>query len=351
MNTIQHNTTGNRTEEKQQGTIINNHVQNQEEEEDDDDDQCIMTFVSDMFEEPADFRPQTPPPQTITVVLTKSLYFTVNLIGHHSLWAHCLWNSSKCISHWFAMNNQILRTNVVAPMPNGSPLPDYPYLYRNESLKLEAPIVQGKCVMELGAGGALPSMSCIFMGARRVLSTDFPEKQLLENMEKTFMDNLGEEQYKKLLQNGQIEIRGHLWGNLEELKQRRDCLYDNMGRFLQKIDTDESKGSSTSTTETEKFDIIILSDLIFNTSAHGKMMASVRNCSIPEHTEIYLTYSHHRPHKKDQELEVFKVASSLDIDFELLFIQKYPPMFPDDPYPLEEREKVWMWRGKLKASK
>ena len=335
----------------------NNHTNNNPNEHDEEEEE-LSFFGSEMFEEPKDFRPPTPPPQTLTVVLTPTLHFSVNLIGEHSLWAHCLWNSSRCISKWFTAGNTA--NAIVRPNANSTsidlvanpPQPDYPIIHTNEHLgdqSLIAPIIAGKSVMELGAGGALPSMTCLFLGAKRVLCTDYPEKKLLDYTEQTFIDNFGREQYDQLVQEGTVEIRGHLWGNEEQLKQRNDCIYDELGRFVRR---DAQNGAETMTKAskdtTEKFDIIILSDLIFNTSTHWEMMTTVRSCSIPEHTEIYLTYSHHRPHKKQQELKAFVEAKYLGIEFELLFIEKYPPMFPDDPYPLEEREKVWMWRGKVK---
>jgi EEF1A N-terminal glycine/lysine methyltransferase len=44
----------------------------------------------------------------------------------------------------------------------------------------------------------------------------------------------------------------------------------------------------------EKFDVIILSDLISNHFAHDDLISSCVSCSHPE-TLIFVSFSHHRP--------------------------------------------------------
>jgi nicotinamide N-methyltransferase len=42
--------------------------------------------------------------------------------------------------------------------------------------------VQGKTVLELGAGGGLPSLVCALSGAVQVVVTDYPDADLIENL-------------------------------------------------------------------------------------------------------------------------------------------------------------------------
>jgi nicotinamide N-methyltransferase len=60
----------------------------------------------------------------------------IRLVGQHSLWAHHLWNASKVLADYFDM---------------------YPDL------------VRGKKILELGAGGAVPSLVTACNGAEKVL--------------------------------------------------------------------------------------------------------------------------------------------------------------------------------------
>ena len=59
----------------------------------------------------------------------------LRLVGQHSLWAHQLWNASKVLADYFDSH------------------PD---------------LVQGKRILELGAGGALPSFTAACNGAEKV---------------------------------------------------------------------------------------------------------------------------------------------------------------------------------------
>jgi nicotinamide N-methyltransferase len=42
--------------------------------------------------------------------------------------------------------------------------------------------VKGKTVLELGAGGGLPSLVCAINGASQVVVTDYPDAELIENL-------------------------------------------------------------------------------------------------------------------------------------------------------------------------
>lgn len=42
--------------------------------------------------------------------------------------------------------------------------------------------MKGKTVLELGAGGGLPSLVCALNGASQVVVTDYPDADLIENL-------------------------------------------------------------------------------------------------------------------------------------------------------------------------
>ncbi len=43
-------------------------------------------------------------------------------------------------------------------------------------------LVQGRNILELGAGAGLPSIAAAIWGAKQVLVTDYPDEDLVENM-------------------------------------------------------------------------------------------------------------------------------------------------------------------------
>ena len=107
----------------------------------------------DLFPEPEGY--YKPPPKPTSVVFTRKhahnpyLVFIstqancspstleLRLVGQHSLWAHHLWNASKVLADYFDSH------------------PD---------------LVQSKRILELGAGGALPSFTAACNGAHRVFN-------------------------------------------------------------------------------------------------------------------------------------------------------------------------------------
>jgi EEF1A N-terminal glycine/lysine methyltransferase len=73
----------------------------------------------------------------------------LHLVGHSPLEAHHLWNGSRVVASHFESH------------------PD---------------LVKDRTVLELGAGAGLPSLVAGALGARKVVVTDFPDPDLVENM-------------------------------------------------------------------------------------------------------------------------------------------------------------------------
>jgi nicotinamide N-methyltransferase len=84
----------------------------------------------------------------------------IRLVGKHPLWGHFLWNAGKVMADYLD-NPQIVSGKR--------------YIIYNRDLSL--------CrVLELGAGGALPSIVAHLQGASKVVITDYPDADLVENM-------------------------------------------------------------------------------------------------------------------------------------------------------------------------
>ncbi|CEJ02634.1 Putative Nicotinamide N-methyltransferase [Rhizopus microsporus] len=74
----------------------------------------------------------------------------IKLVGSHPLWAHHLWNASKVFASLFDTHPRL---------------------------------VKDRYVLELGAGGALPSLIASLNGAAKVVVTDYPDKELIDNIQ------------------------------------------------------------------------------------------------------------------------------------------------------------------------
>ncbi|KAL2919896.1 Protein N-terminal and lysine N-methyltransferase efm7 [Polyrhizophydium stewartii] len=139
---------------------------------DDDDDFFIP---ADVFEEPAGFRPPSPQPSSTTFSREPSSVqpgtpkdFVVHLVAKHSLWAHWLWNAGKSMTNFLDKHKDM---------------------------------VAGKDVLELGAAAALPSIIAALNGARKVVSTDYPDPPLLNNIRLNAIENA-----PAYLENGTIVV-------------------------------------------------------------------------------------------------------------------------------------------------
>lgn len=57
-----------------------------------------------------------------------------------------------------------------------------------------------------------------------------------------------------------------------------------------------------------KYDIIILSDLIFNHSQHHAMLRTCRELVKPKTGVVLVFYTHHRPHLAHRDVQFFEIA-------------------------------------------
>jgi predicted nicotinamide N-methyase len=128
-------------------------------------------------------------------------------------------------------------------------------------------IVRGRRVLELGAGAALPSLACCYLGAALVVSTDFPDESILENMKNVFREN-GFPVSPALSSSSPptaaapaaavvVRVLGHEWGqDVEPLIAA-------------------SGGAG--------FDVIILAELLWKDTAclHGALLRSAAACLAP----------------------------------------------------------------------
>ncbi|CAL5970131.1 Nicotinamide_N-methyltransferase [Hexamita inflata] len=206
----------------------------------------------------------TPAPQFIT-------YDSLNLrlAPEHSLWSHVLWNSSKFI-----------------------------YKLINESRIT----VQNKSVYELGCGCALPSIASVLNNAEHVIASEYPDQELLDNIQFNLSQNIPTEKMSK------IEVHGHKWG--EKMPERQ-------------------------------FDIMFQADLVFNHSEHVNLVKEIKQC-LKQDGQCHVVFSFHRPQYKQHDLQFFVACKQEGLKVEHKETIKMDRMFPEDDniYEIGIREDV-----------
>lgn len=154
----------------------------------------------------------------------------------------------------------------------------------------------GKSVLELGAGAGLPSILAARAGARYVLCTDYPDEELILNIQKN-IQTLIPEQCRRA-----CEALGYLWG-----APAADLLARNAGR---------------------KYDVLILCDVIFNHSEHRKLLQSIADLLDPEGV-AWCVFSHYRPWYMDRDLALLTLAKEWGLECILVEEHKYDSIVND----------------------
>jgi nicotinamide N-methyltransferase len=180
-----------------------------------------------------------------------------------------------------------------------------------------ADIVKDKSVLELGAGAAIPSIVAVLDGASNVVATDYPEREIIDILQQNIKGNVPCDYQSK------IHALGYLWGS-----DTRELIDLNGGH---------------------KYDIIIMSDLLFNHSEHEKMMKTCTSVLSPDGSVI-VAYSHHRPHLAHKDLDFFEVANRHGMEVAHESIHKMGVMFEEDPGDVYLRENVFMKVLKFKRN-
>ncbi|SPN98796.1 related to NNT1 Putative nicotinamide N-methyltransferase, has a role in rDNA silencing and in lifespan determination [Cephalotrichum gorgonifer] len=149
------------------------------------------------------------------------------------LFAHHLWNSSLLAVEFIergslGVERDGLPTEAEDEASKGRRADQRP------SLPMSTFDVRGKSIVELGAGGGLPSTVAALLGAEEVYVTDYPSPSLLSTLRANVARNIAKENSPTGYIPGKVQIGGHMWGDLATLEDRMhafdiviaaDCLW------------------------------------------------------------------------------------------------------------------------------
>lgn len=241
-----------------------------------------------LFEDPPDFYPPSPKPTSETHTLQTGDTIALRLVGHNPLWGHHLWQGGRIISKYFENN---------------------------------ASVVKDKTVLELGAGAGLPSLVCSVLGARKVIVTDYPDPDLVENLWYNIEHCELLTQHADRKENS-ITAQGYTWGA-------------DPTHLLATI--------RPTTSATTKFDILILADLLFNHSEHTKLVSTVEQ-TLSHHADskALVFFTPYRPWLYQKDLAFFDLAKEAGFKVEKVLEEKMEKvMFEEDRGDEELRRTVF----------
>ena len=243
------------------------------------------------MDDPEDYLPPTPPPTKQIYTLRSGKAITLHLVGASPTEAHHLWNGAKIVTDYFE---------------------DDPSR------------VKGKSVLELGAASGLPSLAAGIMGARKVVMTDFPDLELIQNMQKN-IDECDKTTEPQGSIKDTIDAVGFIWGG--DPKPLLACL---------------SNSTSSTPSQTEKFDVLILADLLFRHGEHGSLVRTIKETMVQSPSSVaYVFYTSYRPWKADKDAAFFDVARDGGLDVKQVVERKLDkPLFENDPGDLDVQKTV-----------
>ncbi|CCE65243.1 hypothetical protein TPHA_0K01090 [Tetrapisispora phaffii CBS 4417] len=251
-----------------------------------------------LFDEPEDFLPPPPPAHFANYErsyvsdssASQKKDIKLRLVGTSPLWGHLLWNAG---------------------------------IYTAKHLDKYPELVKDKNVLELGAASALPSLVSSLIGAKKVVSTDYPDADLLANIQYNIDHEIfnGKElstdsKEKELeLKNRNLIVEGYIWGN-------------DYTSLTNHLDGDD------------KFDLMILSDLVFNHTEHHKLLKTTKDLLAKEGKAL-VVFSPHRPWLLDADLGFFETAKEYDLVPQKIEVVNWKPMFEEDDETIEIRSRVY----------
>ena len=247
-----------------------------------------------LFQEPADYYPPSPKPTQETHTLLSGKKITVSLVGHNPLWGHHLWNAGRVVSTYFEKNPSLVR---------------------------------GKTVLELGAGAGLPSLLCAELGASKVVVTDYPDPDLVKNLwlniDTTFYGDDEKKDGEK-----SIVAEGYCWGADAE-------------PLLAHLPPGDEKKKKKK--KKKGFEVLILADLLFNHSEHGKLVATIEaTLARTKEATALVFFTPYRPWLYEKDMAFFDLVREKGFTVEKVLEEKMEKvMFVEDRGDEELRRTVF----------
>lgn len=236
-----------------------------------------------IFKEPDDFYVPDKSATFTTYTTLQNIDVPLRLVGSNPLWGHLLWNAGQVIARHI----------------------------EKDSVNL----IQDKTVLELGAGAGLPSLISAICGARQVLVTDYPDQELIDNLQYN-IEHAIETKFQS-----RISAKGYLWGN-------------DVTSLTGVLDEPE-----------KLFDVLILADILFNHSEHEKLVLTLQKTlnHSPE-ARALVFFTPYRPWLLEKDLRFFELAKESGLQVTKLFEHVMDKvMFPEDPGDEKLRRTVFAY--------
>ncbi|KAI6371098.1 hypothetical protein MCOR25_004032 [Pyricularia grisea] len=207
--------------------------------------------TGDMFAVPEGYYPPPPPPRTETHTLSNGTVLTLHLVGHSVMDAHHVWNGGRVLADHFLADPSL---------------------------------VAGKTVLEVGAGAGIPSLVAAHLGAAGVVSTDYPDPDVLVALRR----NVDECDLVPQPRAEKVVVDGYVWGKEVEA-------------VLAKMPGPKAASDGV--------DVLIMADLLFRHTEHENIALTIeRALKRSKNSRAYVFFTSYRPWLRERDLKFFDVV-------------------------------------------
>eukprot|EP00596_Hydrurales_sp_CCMP1899_P005765 CAMPEP_0119045834 /NCGR_PEP_ID=MMETSP1177-20130426/42807_1 /TAXON_ID=2985 /ORGANISM="Ochromonas sp, Strain CCMP1899" /LENGTH=218 /DNA_ID=CAMNT_0007018217 /DNA_START=237 /DNA_END=890 /DNA_ORIENTATION=+ len=142
--------------------------------------------------------------------------------------------------------------------------------------------IEGRSVIELGAGAGLCSIACRKIEASVVTVSDYPSPSVILNLRDNIRKNFGNDEGE----NSNFFVVEHIWGS--------------------------DVTSLLSPLNGKQYDVVVASECLWKADTHENFAISINNVLKPGGT-VYLSFSHHIPGNEAQDLNFFEIMKKFHI--------------------------------------
>ena len=142
-------------------------------------------------------------------------------------------------------------------------------------------VAHGKTILELGAGAGLPSLVAALLGAQKIVVTDYPDADLVDNI----AHNIATCSLLPQPANPVLATEGYLWGS------------------------DTKKILAHLPVPNQGFDILFLADLLFNHFCHGPLVSTIlQTLSRTSDARALVFFTPYKPWLLERDLAFFDLC-------------------------------------------
>ncbi|KAJ5927726.1 hypothetical protein N7466_006682 [Penicillium verhagenii] len=232
--------------------------------------------TGDLFKDPEGFYPEEKQPTFAEHRMLSGQTVRVRLVGDHPLYGNLLWNAGRTSAHYIEE--------------------------RADSL------IRNKDVLEIGAAAGVPSIVSAILGARTTVMTDYPDPDLVTNMQHN-----ADLSADMIPSHSRLYVEGYAWGKPVEPLQAH---------------IPSSQGGIPAT-----FDVLIMADVVYSWREHANLIKTMHMTLKRDPKAVALViFTPYQPWLLPQTEKFFPLAESSGFTVIKIFEKLMDDvLFEDDP--------------------